>query len=240
MSHVWLDSIRLREIADWAASLRGAHGDRRFFVAAQPEPGEVSIHPEPEPVPHPDGVPMDQIPASTNTVQPERPRVTGVGIRAEGMAEGDWESLSRYDAVFWSEAAVEKFLFPYYASKYQWAAAHVLQVMSQVFYGYVPRFDAGLEASDYVADSEAPVAMAHLPRSEYTDIEDPAEEPPPGDQSGGDQPEGAEFTLGRDLVVILVDRITGKLIHRPFSEYLRRARKEAEALGAGGHAPRRR
>lgn len=207
MPEMTLDSIAAREIAEWAASLRSRGGDPQYFIA-QPgrSAGNYSIRNvsmRAEPVPPQPGPATVVVPCSTAAVQPGRPSVTGIQIQAEGMPATQWESLMQYDAVFWTEAAVEKFLFPYYASKYQWAAAHVLTAMARVFYGYVPG-PAGPAGSDAPWDDNVPIAMAHLPRSDYTAIEDPHQ----------------TANIARDLVVLFLDRSTGGLVHRPLSEFL--------------------
>jgi len=178
-----VDSIGMREATEYAASLRQAGGDPEFVVLTM-NPGatdySISVRPT---APDPDSGEV-VIPCSTAAVQPRRPRVQDVEITVE-MPDGRMvhlasTSLAQFDAVFWSEAAVEKFLFPYYASKYQWAAARVLETLSQVFYGYVPGFTnpdppapgVKVSADDGEEEMEIPFAMAHLPRSDFVPVED--------------------------------------------------------------------
>lgn len=195
-----LDSIALRALAEYASSLRGPGGNPSFLVSGADDSGRAyDVTPFAEFSPCSDAAHV-VVPCNTATVQPDRAPVQQVSIQALGMAEP--ESLARYDALFWSEAAVEKFLFPYYASKYQWAAAEVLSVIARVFYGYVPGV-LRPAASELDTGATVPFAMAHLPRSDYTPVEEP-------------QPE-----LGSELAFLFLDRATGKVTHRMLSEYLR-------------------
>lgn len=178
-----VDSIGMREATEYAASLRRTGGDPEFVVLAmQPGKADYTITVQPMP-PAEDGGEV-VIPCNTPAVQPRRPRVQDVEITVE-MPDGHRvhlasTSLAQFDAVFWSEAAVEKFLFPYYASKYQWAAAKVLECISQVFYGYLPGFfnpdppapGVTVTLDDGTQEREIPFAMAHLPRSDYVPVED--------------------------------------------------------------------
>jgi hypothetical protein len=197
-----LNSIDLRDAAEYASSLRRPGGDPEFLVISPQRDarGELEMrHVKERPAPTPNQV---VIPCDTATVQPVRPPVVSLEIRARGMKASE-QLAERYDAVFWSEAAVEKFLFPYYASKYQWQAAQALRALSKVFYGFVPGED---EAPAGVNDVDVPFAMAHLPRSEYVPLDEA----------------GVDGAAGGDLVVLFRDR-EGKVSHRPFSEYLSKA-----------------
>jgi hypothetical protein len=86
--------------------------------------------------------------------------------------------LTRYDAVFWSESSVEKFLVPYLASKYHWQAAIVLEMLARAWYGGVPRLlenttDPRVDDTGQGLGEEyegVPFAVGHLPRSEYVII----------------------------------------------------------------------
>ncbi|HEX7239826.1 MAG TPA: hypothetical protein VF263_06145 [Longimicrobiaceae bacterium] len=190
-----LNSLALRDVAEFASSVRSPGGDPVYFVTTvDPATGRTRIKHVKE---HSrcSGAHDVVVPADTTAVQPGRPLVADVTIRAEGMAEP--ESLNQYDAVFWSEASVEKFIFPYYASKCQWAAAHVLSVISQIFYGYVPDENR----SNAVLAEEVPFAIAHLPRSEYVPIGDPT-------------------ALGREMGVLFRNRETGAVTHRLLAEFL--------------------
>lgn len=160
-----LDSIAARAVAEYASSLRGPSEEPAFIVTSRPH-GRwkmgVERHQEATD-PHQVVTPLD-----TPFVQPNRPAVEHVSIRAKGMEQP--VSLDEYDAVFWSESSVEKFVFPYYASKCQWEAAHVLSVLSRAFYGYVP---GGPDGAPREADEETiPFAVGHLPRSDYATVDE--------------------------------------------------------------------
>jgi hypothetical protein len=169
-----LDSIGLRELAEYASSLRHAGGDPAYFIVTEDpkHPGKYAIrytrHPPKE---QPDRV---IVPADTAAVAPRRPKVKSVTVTYEDPHDGHSHEMvldgSRFDALFWSEAAVEKFLFPYYASKYQWAAADWLSLMASTWYGFVP----GMEGPDAQEASNEikPMAMVHYPRSDYGEVED--------------------------------------------------------------------
>ncbi|MET0398151.1 MAG: hypothetical protein ABW277_15225 [Longimicrobiaceae bacterium] len=213
-----LDSIGIREIAEWSSSLRGDGGDQMYMVASPGDkPGTYTISSVAE---HDrESGPNDVVvPCNTRLVRPDRPPVTGVTIQAEGMPQS--EPLVGYDALFWSEAAVEKFLFPYYASKYQWVAARLLEAMSRAFYGFVPDVASGAGTGDGTRittfDTEAPIAIAHYPRSDYGMVRED------GLQGIGGHIDGEDGVLGigSDLHVLFGNHETGGITARPLSEYL--------------------
>ncbi|HLM67657.1 MAG TPA: hypothetical protein VK358_09030 [Longimicrobium sp.] len=228
-----LDAIGMREAADWAASLRQRGGDEQYLVATfDAESQDYTFTVEAEPDAPEDAV---VIPCNTADVQPNRP-----GVRAVEMA-ASWApgsatfrtSLMRYDAVFWSEAAVEKFLFPYYASKYQWAAAEVLSQLAEVFYGYVPGFT---NRPGVQSDPLIPFAMAHLPRSDYVPEEMNAQGAAgPTADAAGVNGSGPPVPPGpmRDLWVLAVDH-DGNISHHALADFIavrQRARARAQAPG---------
>jgi hypothetical protein len=74
---------------------------------------------------------------------------------------------------------VEKFVFPYYASKSLWEAAAVLRRLSYHWYGCVPPdTDAEPPAAGVVprfgpSDDATPYAVAHTPDSQFTTVKEP-------------------------------------------------------------------
>ncbi len=169
-----LDSMGMRQMAEYASGLRSPGGDPVYFVATEdPErPGQYTIVPSftPPASPLSDEV---VVPCDTRAVS-ERRRVREI-ILVYGDGDGDRVSLcgDEYDAVFTSESAVEKFLFPYYASKYQWAAASKLHEMSMTWYGHLPDMASGEgDFPGIVVEEALPFAMAHYPRSDYS-FQDP-------------------------------------------------------------------
>lgn len=160
-----LTSIQARMVADFAQSLRS--DGATFVVGRHTERGfEMTVVPDHSPCSDETHV---VVPVDTRFVQPVRPPVEEISIRAQGMHEP--RSLLEFDAVFWTEASVEKFLIPYLASKYQWLAADALEKLSQVWYGCVPRPGAGPCPPPVNGDAEIPFAVGHLPRSEYVPLE---------------------------------------------------------------------
>lgn len=172
-SQLMLDSIGLRELAEYASGLRRDGGDPAYFtIRAEPDrPGWYRVRHQHTPVvtdPEQIAVPVD-----TSAVGRNRPVVTQVtvtyldpttGLPSQMVLDG-----SKYDAFFWSEGAVEKFVFPYYASKYQWAAADWLTTMSQAWYGYVPEICPDPSRQDTLEEI-IPMGMVHYPRSDYGDV----------------------------------------------------------------------
>ncbi|HEX2092443.1 MAG TPA: hypothetical protein VHG28_08575 [Longimicrobiaceae bacterium] len=168
-----LDSYGVREIAEYASGVRG----EKVYLVATPDPalpGNYLITPSTVPVaPGPDQV---VVPCNTAYIQPGRPKVTKVTVvfdleHADGTEHRVTQDVSQYDALFWSESAVEKFLFPYYASKYQWAAAYWLDAISTHWYGFVPDPASGLpsmsQAAGRTTEGSDSFAMVHYPRSDY-------------------------------------------------------------------------
>lgn len=161
------NALQLRQLAEYAASLRNNHwkvvsrkvlkGDQLAVVP----PGTV--------------IPSDPVlDLKTNAQRPDR-KVPAVTIQAPG---GKALPLKEYDAVFWSEAAVEKFVLPYYASKSMWMAAHVLHKLSMLWYGHVPGAAPRPDDPRPPADAAHPVpfAIAHLPTSDYVGLSSLASE----------------------------------------------------------------
>jgi hypothetical protein len=187
--HATVTSLEARVMSDYASGMRGqgatilltemdADG-RHFRVKRDKHHGLCSDH-------HDVVTPVD-----TPYVQPNRPGVEKVEIQAQGMS--GLESLAQYDAVFWSESAVEKFVFPYYASKYQWQAAHVLTKLTELWYGFIPRPGVGPAVAGEM-DEEIPFAVGHLPRSDYVELADEM------------------YLISRDG--------GGRVRHRPLSEFM--------------------
>lgn len=146
------DAYALRELAEAAASAQGPY----FLIDTGDElmlcPGVLSTR-------WPAGVVLE---INTPSRQPERPKVIDATIKPE---DGETMSLMRYDAVFWSEAAVEKFVFPYLVSKSMWKAAGHLAALSNCWYhgGRCPQ-PTGEE------EEGIPFAIGHVPDSEFVPL----------------------------------------------------------------------
>ena len=154
-----LDALDLRALAEVASSLRGPTAEPSYLVSTRSGDSLVTKVEKDLPPPELSAV---TIPLDTPFVQPNRPAMPELSIGPAGTPQS--VSLNDYDALFWSESAVEKFVFPYYASKSEWDAAHVLAALSRAFYGYVPA--PGTERVEAPADT-IPFAVGHLPRSDY-------------------------------------------------------------------------
>jgi len=185
------NALQLRHFADAASGLRGA--DRYVFAD-----GRASITTDPLAVPS-DLSPAPIMELDTRFQQPLR-AVPEVTIRTKEMQEA--KVLEKYDAVFWSEASVEKFVLPYYASKSYWMAAHVLAVLSRYWYGFVPVVVNPPEGDPLPADA-IPFALAHLPTSDYVMLE--------GDEIGSD-------------LHLLYHKEDGSVLARSLAELLRAER----------------
>lgn len=157
-----LDAHQLRELADAASSRRRPGGEPFFGVVRN---GALHIEAGDDRKP-PTGALFE---IDTFTVEP-RPAPTAVIIDCAGQA---LDLASKYDAVFWSEAAVEKFVFPYYASKSLWEAAAVLTKLSFYWYRSVPAdTDPTPPLAGHVVFEGVPYALAHTPDSDWDPIEE--------------------------------------------------------------------
>jgi hypothetical protein len=188
-----LNASQIRALADYAASLRTADGDKVFVLATESDSGQMKLsHVRYEPgTGRPEGAVLA---ADTRCVNGKRPAVSDVRMAAGGRPH----DLNKYDAVFWSEAAVEKFVLPYYASKSLWLAAHVVGVLSRKWYGYEP----GVAGQTAAEDTDPPFALAHLPSSDYVDLSQPQTAP------------------GGDLVLLSRDPSGQSVIEHRLAEFL--------------------
>ena len=174
-----LNAMQLRALAEWASGYRGEVID--FYEG---KGGQIGLWPRSKgPCPHPVILTCD-----TPQVVKDRPAVTTATL---GTAEETLDLLNlpyqggtvAADAVFWSESSVEKFLFPYYASKGEWEADLYAEALRTVFYGKRPltQFQdaeehpehfqdatnpAVLELAQAVAGEEA-FGLVHIPKSDY-------------------------------------------------------------------------
>jgi hypothetical protein len=198
-----LPSLIVRAVADAAESHRGLGGEPGYMLTTHdPVKGWSTVFtPKTDQPPPVSDATVVVTPVDTPTVT-KRPSVLNVYIQAEGMQHGYMESLAQYDAVFWSESAVEKFVLPYYASKSQYAAAEVLVVLSELFYHKLPTQNATTE-------EPVPFAVAHLPRSTYENL-------------------SVTATVGADLAVLKRHPVTGEVTHHLLSHYLQRREEERQ------------
>jgi hypothetical protein len=152
----------LRKMAEAAASFRG----KEFWMVIGPEGWEARTE---EPEPGPDHVAI----RCRNDPTAARPEVTRAELGTSAVAKADLLRLKvggreeRADAVFWSAAAVEKFLVPYYASVYGNQAAPEIAKLVQVLDS--PPVGGG--EGDPAGASPDAFALAHIPRSEYVKVD---------------------------------------------------------------------
>ena len=153
---VHLDAYALRGIAEAAASARGSNGEPYFVIQeGEPGKGKLLLRPaEPGETPPPGTIMVINTPPQVN----DRPAIVQASITPKG---GTSCSLLDYDAVFWTEAAVEKFVFPYYVSKSMWKSKNHLAALSDTWYRKGPR-QGGEEG--------VPFAMGHVPDSDFVPL----------------------------------------------------------------------
>lgn len=158
----------LRRMTECAASYRGHKVwiviDETGWRIEQSEPATA---PGTSVIPYDNGV--GKKPAKKN------PRVESAKIRAQGMKKAvnlldlkdkDGNDLGPADAIFWTASAVEKFVVPYYASVYADEAPGKLEKIISVLDNV--NEPSGSGAGDQAA---GPFALAHMPKSEYVQVE---------------------------------------------------------------------
>jgi hypothetical protein len=184
-----LNAAQIRALADYASSLRAVGGDDVWITAEMQNDGFMVMGNLPVSKGQPPSGKVFQV--STSAVSPDRPRVQYARIGTSTNQKKAIDLLGSpngFDAVFWSEAAVEKFVIPYYASKSLWMAGHVVDVLCQKWFGVVP----GVTSGPASPAEDTPFALAHLPSSDYVTIGAPGEP-----VSGG--------ALGDDLILLGTD-----------------------------------
>lgn len=157
-----LNAFQLRWYAEMAASRRSITGDPLWLVAADVGTENPDVTLVSAPVAPADAV----FGVETFDVNPDRPPVSSVSIESEGAER---ELFPDYDAVFWTESAVEKFVLPYYANKSLWEAAKILYRLSYHWYDRPP-LEIPVDPTDRVGSqplTSVPFAVAHTPDSEY-------------------------------------------------------------------------
>lgn len=163
------NALQLRQLTDFAASLRGSSDEPIYVVGRNKEDGSLGLSCTRKALrwSHEDVV----VRTATNAVAPARPVLSSMSVGVDGpVVHGDM--AAKYDAIFWSEAAVEKFVIPYYAAKSMWRAAHVIRQLSEQWYGYVPAPPDPLHASARGDVGDVPFALAHVPGSDYVPVGD--------------------------------------------------------------------
>lgn len=168
-----VNSRELRALAEYASSFRGKDV---YFTHTKTGDWDASH----EPPPNPRGQMVVHV---HNGAVPDRPRViAGILLALRSGSEHvhdkpsvvDLSNISlpgkpgrtvAADATFWSEAAVEKFLLPYYSSVYGDRADLVVPKLLNVF--YPTRHGRGSPAGSGEVQA---FAIAHIPKSEYVTV----------------------------------------------------------------------
>ena len=153
----------LRGIAEWAGSMRG----RKAYLAYDPAPPRPRTHHEGRTtrIPGPGPSPTRRIvfPVHTPLAVPRRPKPASVLLVPEdGGAPVELFRDPHCDAVFTSTGAMEQFLYPYYASVRGSLALGELRQVSAAWAGAAP------QAGSARAGAETPLALVHLPHSDWT------------------------------------------------------------------------
>jgi hypothetical protein len=204
---ITLNAHELRMLADFAESLRGSNGDPIYILPG--DDGGLAWRTGG------DAPGNTLFTVDTMDVTPGRVKPSAVTIAVAGQVP--LQLADQYDAVFWSESAVEKFVLPYYASKSMWDAAAELTALSIAWYGRVPA-DGDVQVgpvpdpADAPSTDPIPVALAHTPDSDWSDL------------SAGGEFHGL-FTDGGALRAVPLRELHAKL------------RSEAGAGGAAGPPP---
>lgn len=138
---------KLRAMAEWAASLRN---EPAYFLFRA---GENGFRAPQDTLPEEMGPGDIVVPAFTPTVPAGRPVLHGVWLNHDDS--GSKNLAHEGDALFWSTAAVEQFLFPYYASK---GGLRALPDLEDIHDTWTMGAENGVNA------------LIHLPSSMWTDV----------------------------------------------------------------------
>jgi hypothetical protein len=160
----WLPAYPdLRGLAEWASSLRGRTG----YLAYDPAPpgAETLEEGRCSRVPDPGALPARQIviPIHTPAEAPDRPRPAELLLYPRHGQPVDLLHDPHCDALFISTGAIEQFLFPYYASV---RGAKSLGELRQML-------DAWTSVGLAEAGEAGPLALVHLPQSDWDHVVDP-------------------------------------------------------------------
>jgi hypothetical protein len=182
-----IDALQLRALAETASSWRARGGDPMYGVLVDNAEGAPVLDVQPHLTEPANAV----VEFDTADVQPAREIIDILLLGKLAVLT----AANAYDAVFMSEAAVEKFVLPYYASKSLWLGASVLQTLATLWYGFLPGSNPVVTSTEPI-----PFALAHLPGSDYVGVT-------------GDGP-----TLGSDLHLLFLQ--DGEVNPVPLSTYL--------------------
>lgn len=154
-----LTSVQVRRITETTSGVRGVPV---WFTLHK---GDISASEKP-PV---DPAPADTVILGGTETRRARPAQKGYSIESLNTPFLDWASLDEYDAVFWTDGAVERFMLPYYASVMGYQAVPFLSKLMKI---WAPGLAAEGTVETVETDTTKVYAMAHYPRSEYVQMED--------------------------------------------------------------------
>jgi hypothetical protein len=146
--------VQLRAMAEWACSV---NDETHYFVFPANGDGTFDVYPQQDL----DLTTLDPadvvVPAFTPTVPEGRPVLKGVWFQPDGTSIVA-NVATQGDALFWSTAAIEQFVIPYYASK---GGMETLPALSDI----ASEWTAGTSSQ-----GEPFYALIHLPHSEWTEV----------------------------------------------------------------------
>ena len=151
------NSMRLRRLAEAAASCRAADGKTSYLYVG--EDGQIDIM---------CGDAPQDIVLEVETYEVWKGRIAPGEVIMLHQGTPTKNLARKYDAVFWSESAVEKFVLPYYASLGMWDAANALRDISMAWYNTDPCHH-GYRG---ITDETIPFALAHTPDSNWSKLPD--------------------------------------------------------------------
>ena len=157
-----IDAYVFRRLAEGASGSRGPRGDL-YDVVGQPD-RTLEVKARKRGTLRPAGTIIE---VDTPAVEPNRPEVQDIALTVDGTQEHFYQ---KYDTVFCTEAAVEKFVLPYLASESLWLAAYYVQELSKAWYGFIPEPS---NASAPASTEPIPFAIGHTPNSEFTPLTGP-------------------------------------------------------------------
>jgi hypothetical protein len=152
------NSVQVRRITETTSGVRGVPV---WFTLHN---GEISASEQP-PV---SVAPTDTVILGATETRRARPAPEGYSIESLNGPFLERASLDGYDAVFWTDGAVERFMLPYYASVMGYQAVPFLTELMKI---WAPGSVAGGIRETVEEDTTKVYAMAHYPRSEYVQME---------------------------------------------------------------------
>lgn len=140
----------------WLAEKADGHREEKLQLVLHPAEG-LRLRREQEAL-EPGETPVCTI--ETSSCQPGRKRVTNIALQIDGKTTQDFDiDPEGWDALFWTESAVEKFLYPYY---------HAHRIWDEKIIAVKDAFEAHPEA--YAIRHKAPSASEPMSLSSLLEI----------------------------------------------------------------------